>query len=184
MRALLLLALLGGSYFVHFGCGDDDFNGVADHSMPNDLSAVAPIDQAFTCATGCDPACSGGQLCYGGELPDAGLPDGSFPNISAVCLTTCSTTSDCATGMKCVLDPGTQTQPLCMNDDVPQSCGFFSISTCDVKPACIDAQTLGRQFYSANLTVCGIERVHCPNGCAQIDPDAGEVDGGTPSCAP
>jgi hypothetical protein len=170
MRVLFLLALLGG-------CGDDDFTGVADHSLPNDLSAVAPIDQAV-CASGCDPACGAGQVCYGGSLGDTGVTD-----ISAVCLTLCTTTSDCSAGMKCVVAQG-QTQALCMNDDVPQTCGDFTIATCSVPPRCVDAQTLGRQFYSANLSVCGEERVHCANGCAEIDADAGEIDGGTPSCAP
>lgn len=158
------------------GCGDDDFVGPPDLTPPLDLSGTAPLDLEAVCAFGCT-GCDGGQACYGGQLGDGGA------QISAVCLTLCTTTSDCPSGMKCV-EPSSGATLQCMNDNLPMSCGTFTIPTCSVANRCIDAQTLGRQFYSANLTVCGIEHVHCPNGCVRVAGDGGEVDGGTPACAP
>jgi hypothetical protein len=174
MRILILLAAvaLGG------GCGDDDFNSNIDLAPPVDLSGIAPLDQAALCASNCAPGCDAGQQCYGGTLSDAGA------QISAVCLTLCTTTSDCPPPLKCVEPLGATTPPQCMNDDVPMTCGSFTISSCDVPPRCLDDHTLGREFFSANLSVCGEERVYCKDGCVRIDGDGGEEDGGTPACAP
>ncbi|MFI4953815.1 MAG: hypothetical protein ACHP7M_11805 [Burkholderiales bacterium] len=131
------------------------------------------IEHDDLCAPSCG-TCASDQVCFGGTIGNTS--DISF---SATCRKRCGSDDDCASGEKCVEEystPGELTGPVCLPAGLTR-CDQSIVGACRQPSTCLDANTL-QQVYFDNQSVCGLELVHCPNGCEGPSADGGVSDGG------
>lgn len=129
--------------------------------------------------------------CGGGEESDGDGGSGSSDNCpantvrivskmqhyDAFCGQPCTSTSDCPSGMACVVDiygiPDPAV-PVCVSDSVPAPPGGprgglhvdgGGLHVDGADSTCVDSMTLGKRYANQNTGVAGYEHIACPQGC-------------------
>jgi hypothetical protein len=131
----------------------------------------------FPCAPSCDK-CGPGEVCFGGLIPNT-----TIVSFAATCRKSCSTDDECAASEKCIQDPSVygRVGRVCLPPNL-ERCNQEIIGSCVAPSVCNDESTLQRVYFD-NHSECGLEFVHCPNGCEGPSADGGIPDGGsTASC--
>jgi hypothetical protein len=148
--ALLIIAATAGCEWGGCANGDDCSVGIGYDVRPDMAKPPA-------CPLRCG-ACPTGDTCFS---PSAAV------QLPAFCAHECADDRDCGATEKCVALIDAQLPSVCVSAGTPVGCTpAYAGWHCDFPPrSCKDADTAQLPYADTTDRVCGLELVHCTNGC-------------------
>jgi hypothetical protein len=141
------------------------------------LAAVVLSSLLFGCGSGREDSATDAERLDPDNCPASTVRMVSkMQHYDPFCGQPCTSTSDCPSGMACVVDiygiPDPAI-PVCVSDCFPPplggSCGglhdggLFHLD--GAESTCVDSMTLGKRYANEKTSVAGYEHIACPQGC-------------------
>jgi hypothetical protein len=133
------------------------------------LAAVVFSSLLFGCGSGREDSATDAERLDPDNCPASTVRVVSkMDHYDPYCGQPCTSTSDCPSGMACVVDMfgiPDPAVPVCVSDSVPPPGAPWTIHVDMADSTCVDSMTLGKLYVNEKTGIAGYEHIACPQGC-------------------